>query len=417
MNQLCSLRGHLNSITTIETRHNLIVSTDDHGWIIVWDFHTHKALYCWKGHDKTVLTTRILDDHHILTHSKDSEIRIWDLSPSQIGKLTSNLPDLTFNELTYLNDETSSLVAKFPLPKFDSIPVNSLNFCNIDYHEGLLITPSTIDSDNFDIYQVDPIDFNISRLIHNCSGFKHYKHHTGYIEEINGTKRDGFGIIMIAKFVNHERFFIGYESGHLLGFRLEFPSSQSNFTSTNTTQSRSIINKEPKISLVYYNEFHVPNPILSIEVLDSTQLLVGSTGKKITVHNIESTDILNDEVREINVKYKGIQSIQVINNLIVTGTWNGVIKIFDTKNDFMLVDKHEIKLPRLNTLTSNHHQNDQLIESSQKFSALRIQHYNSSINSNSKYKNIVLRKKSNKLLVLVGYNNGRLMVFEIDKRE
>lgn len=399
MNQLWSLRGHINPITTIqEFSSNKIISTDDHGWIIVWDVSLRNPLYCWKGHDKTILTTLSLDAHHFLTHSKDSEIKIWNLE--NCTQLTSDLPDIQFNDLTYLKDDTSQLIERFPLPTYDSIPVNTLNFCNIDYHDGLLITPSTVDSENFDIYQLDYREFSLSRLVHNISPFGIYKKFTGYIEEVNSGKRDGFGIMMRIKFVKHDEFYIGFESGHLAGFRINIQDAKES-TKKNL---KSVINRDPTISMIYYNEFHIPNPVLSMELF-GTQLLVGATGKNITVH-----DIYGEDVKAINVKTSGIQAIQVMDELVVVGFWNGTIKIFN--KDFDLVQKHKIALPQLNNVTTNNHQEATVIETNEKLSAMKMVYLKSNPSS-SKYKSLVLKRKVDKFLVFGGYNIGKIMVFEL----
>ena len=50
------------------------------------------------------------------------------------------------------NISKNELLEAFPLPENVVIPVNALNYCNVDYSNHHLITPATTDSNNFDLY-------------------------------------------------------------------------------------------------------------------------------------------------------------------------------------------------------------------------------------------------------------------------
>lgn len=399
MNQKCILRGHLNLISAIETFNENLITGDDHGWIIWWDIVTRNPLGCWKGHDMTILTIKQLDECHILTHSKDSEIRIWDLATAQLSK---TLPDVVYNDIKY-NDDTKSLHHKYPMPAFNSIPINSLNYCNVDYLQGLLITPATVDSNNFDIYRVNHQQFSIDRLIKNFDPYQLYISSNSIIPEISNDKRQGFGIMMKILFINSDLFYIGYESGHLLGFKILYSKPIDSLNLQPLSHSRTIINVLPKISIAYYNDFHVPNPILSIAKLDQ-RLLVGSTHRKMSIHPIDS----KSEMEVVDIKNKGIQSI-AIDTSIYVGLWNGVIKIYDY--NFNKIDKFQRSLPVLQNIHTNSSNDDSLQELNVKLSVIKI------IKSKPKLitskRDLVLNKQlHNKTCLIAGYNDGKLFIFE-----
>lgn len=391
MNQICTLRGHLNSISCIAQFNDSIVTGDDNGWIIWWNLNRRCPLGVWKGHDMVILTIKQIDDNYILTQSKDSEIRIWKLE----GGLKSDLPDLKFNDIKY-NDDLTELLEKYPMPEYNSIPINSLNYCNVDYLNGVLITPATTDSNNFDIYRVSHQDFGLERLVKNFNPHELYLKSNNIIEEIGNDKRDGFGIMMKIKFINDNYFYIGFESGHVLGFTINYPSAIESAKQSNKVSEKLIINREPKITIDYVNEFHVPNPIISMESFEDG-IIVGATQKYVSLHPLGKT---------INVKNNGIQSI-VIKDKAYIGFWNGTVKVYD--DQFIQIHKFERSLPNLHNVTTNINSNE-LEVSTIKLSTLQL--FQPTPKNTTSSKSLVLNKRmgSNQLLI-IGYNDGKLLVF------
>lgn len=418
LHQLCTLRGHLNSISCIEnvnyTSQSTIITGDENGWIIWWNLNKRVPMGVWKGHDKTILTIKQIDNVRVLTHSKDCEIKIWNLSSV---KFNSGYPDSKYNDLNYLQsseDDIRRLLDDFPLPKFNSIPVNALNFCNVEYCQGLLITPASRDSENFDIYKVtysddNNEDFNLSRIVENFNSHKAYLKTFNILEEINtDEKRSGFGIIMKIKFITPEIFYLGYESGHIVQFHIDIP--QANVITSNN--NKTLINQSAKVSLTYCNGFHNPNPILSIEIRDMNQLVVGSAAKKVSVHQIHYGNTIDtSEPTAENLKYKGVQALQFTSNLAVVGFWNGIIKGFTSNFDNLLF-AYENKLPQLSCLTSNQSNSEDKIETNIKLTNLKIMEPTMTTTANSyKLKALQRRAITNKLTIISCYNDGNIILF------
>lgn len=434
MNQLWSLRGHFNSITNIQTfRNDQVITADENGWIIIWNLLNHRPRGCWKGHDNSIISMKVLPQDYLFTHSKDGEVRFWLINDFELEKVSKDLPDVSFNTINMLQTkEFQTLLTKYPQPSFDSIPVNNLNYCNIDFNvaTNLLVTPATLDANNFDIYRVNyEKEFNLSRLVQNFDPWPLVKKLTlaqefgtdpngaEDIEEVNETKRDGLGIMMKIKFITTDVFFVGYESGHILGFRLQDPQYSSTNTSTKYSKDRLIINKDMKVTLIYVNEFHTPNPILTMEYFNST-LMVGATLKVLSVHNIDKyvngdlSPAVDSNINTFNLKYAGIQSIQFHDNKYIIGFWNGMIKTFDLT--FNQVHRFHLKLPNLAPLESNEANTQKNIESNVKLSVLKSINVSSENQpQRSKYKLMVIRKKLKGSLLMAGYNDGKLLAFEL----
>lgn len=146
-----TLRSHKSSVTYIyqdpRTPFNLFTA-DSSGLIINWDLTIRRPKKSWQAHTDTILTISTIHNH-LLTHSRDNTIKIWDESYSCILE----------------------------------IPCNALNFSNICIIYDLLITPASINSNNLDVYKIDK-DWQITRLI---SDFDVYK----YIAKYNSKSYKG----------------------------------------------------------------------------------------------------------------------------------------------------------------------------------------------------------------------------------
>lgn len=435
MNQSWSLRGHFHRITTINPyKHTLLITADDNGWLIVWNLLNRRCIACWKAHDSSIITIKLLLDDYLLTHSKDGEIKFWFLGSKIMDNcLSSELPDVSFDSINVLQKtEYETLLRKYPQPKFNSVPVNNLNYCNIDFNEtnNLLVTPATLDANNFDIYRINYLveDFKLTRLVQNFNPWpavkkNHLDHGDDNIEEINPTKRDGLGIMMKIKFLANDTFFIGYESGYLLGFKLTFPEPNRITASSANVKENLMINRDPKVTLIYMNDYHIPNPILSLECHNNSLLFVGATLRFISVHNIEkyvdnsAAETSEHDFQHFNLKYSGIQSIQIFNDKVLIGFWNGTIKSYDFS--FNQLDKFLLKLPNLTSLKTNEANNDETIESNVKLSTLQMIRLDGCLEDKDeeshggKYKKMILHKKFKAPLLMAGYSDGKLLAIEV----
>lgn len=474
--QVCSLRGHLNSITCTEPydRDNEIslISADANGWIIWWDINTRRPYCVWKGHDSNIVTIRQIRDGLLLTHSKDSDIKIWDIV--NFTKASQKMPDEKYNEVNFFNFNesekeenrrlTDELLGKFPWPENVVIPVNALNYCNVAYFNDYLITPATTDSNNFDIYLIfTPTvhekkslesKLNLKRVVTNMDPLSLYKKtmmkankQIGIEFEIGHDdneilKRDGFGIMMRILVVRSNLFYIGYESGHLIGFHIDFSGSRTipeklmineNYNEQGSPQTsglsglgqkskvfdKTIINREPKITIIYINNTCSPNPILSLEFDKySNKIICGSTGKRLTVHDIPgSFESMNThyESADYNLRHSGIQSLTLNSDLIVVGFWDGLIKGLD--HNLEQVFKYNRKLPRIGILESNSGQAQQSEQPNNvKLSTVKLIEPSHTTTINLKdYKSLIKTKRSisNRKLLIASYDDGTITIFKL----
>lgn len=452
--QVFTLRGHLSSTTCVISINDplnetyTILSSDSKGWVIWWNLRNKRPIGTWKAHDSSILTLKQLSNGYLLTHGKDSEIKIWDIFSFKAFNVST--PMEKFNEAKYFNvDESEAeiqlrreLESTFPLPQFVSLPVNSLNFCNVelldDHH---LITPSTQSSENFDVYSIfkdstgDTLgdQLNLKRVIANLDPYSLYKKTLKKEENIDfeinlkdeHTKRDTFGIMMKILAVGHNTFFIGYESGHIVGLSIDFnsssiiidrnrPSGSTHSTMSNlaalmnNTTERTVINKEPKIELKYFSSSHVPNPIISM-CSHNNYLITGSSNKTVVLHDYE-----HSESTKYQLNNAGIQSLISLPGQLIVGFWNGIVRGFNIKS-FEPIFKISKRLPVIELFTSsvgnseeNNHKQDKL-----KLSCLYLGISKTNTIDKS-YKDIIKGKKfANKKLLYIGYNDGIIVAFEV----
>ncbi|KAK6204647.1 G-protein beta subunit-like protein containing WD repeats [Scheffersomyces amazonensis] len=353
--QVFSLRGHSKPVTclgsvVLENR-DYLISSDASGLIIIWDIHTKRPYKQWQAHSDTILSVRQIEEELILSQSRDGTLKIW--------KVNNN--------------------SSVPLEVF-LLPINPLNFCNVEYIKGNLITPATVDSNNFDIYRLkydDNLEFSFTRIVTNFSAFALFNK-TKKIEEIrrdNELGRNDFGIIMKMLLVGESKLFLGFESGEVIGLQIDLNSHIDDNESSKTIElgnnsssssklsglfnarpkafNKTIINKDPPIKLIYANSFHTPNPIISMAHVNNS-LITGSSNKKIAIHdysNYSFDNTLIDDVIISKLHHHGIQSIIVddaIENSFLIGYWNGLIEGM-VLNQKIMQPKFEIKrdLPRV----------------------------------------------------------------------
>lgn len=395
---LFSLRGHAHPIACLleyTTDKTTLVSADTAGWLIHWDLTgTKRPVGIWKGHDSTILSMKQIDEAHLMTHSKDSNIKIWNMS--SFTECNGTLLDL--------GDPN-----KFPQPPFVEIPVNTLNFCNVDHFNNRIITPSTVDSNNFDLYSIFDTkgEFCLTRLLANVDPLKLYNKFQGVDFEIpaEDSARPGFGIMMKVRFVDDHTFYAGYESGDVLGFKVDYGKSVVH----EKMKSKTIINKDAAASVFYSNKSHVPNPVLSLEYNYWTkQVASGSTGKRLILHNPQG------DCATHNLRHYGIHLISFLDELFVVGFWDGVVKAYHMgmNEAFKFSREHEriAKFDILQDESTNSQQRETKLNT-----LISVTPQSPVPPTNTlKYKQLVKQKHAflGTKLIITGYNDGLVNVYE-----
>ena len=472
--ELCTLRGHLNDITCTEP-YNIggkvsLFSADSKGWIIWWDINTKRPNCVWKGHDSNIVTIKQICNGLLMTHSKDSDIKIWDIENFKSGN--REMPAEKYNNVQYFsinrdgenenNISSNELLEIFPTPENVVIPVNALNYCNVDYSNHHLITPATTDSNNFDLYLIfkpshltgDSLEenLNLKRIAANVDPWKLYRKAISQLNKDQGVefeignendilKRDKFGIMMKVIFVSDDIFYIGYESGHLIGYYIDFSGAINNENEGTKLKSvkpdrnvsglaglfgdkvksfdKTIINKDPLIKIIYVNDSCSPNPIISLAYdNEQNKIICGSSGKQLTFHKVpKEFSQINDtkDCESYNLRHSGIQSVSINNSLLVVGFWDGLIKGYN--RDLKEVFKYCKRLPRIDVLESNSGQLQPREQQNRiKLCTVKLITLNESdvVKSND-YKSLIKRKRditTNNLLIL-SYYDGTITIFKV----
>lgn len=405
MSRTLSLRAHKAPISCITTFENNIVSSDRDGYVIVWNVSIKRPLAVWKAHSGQIISMQ-LTPLGLLTHGRDSSIRIW--KPPFTGLL--NDVSVLSSGLNSSSLDFSSLPSQNAPSSFE-IPVNSLNFCNVEYCRGLLATPATRDSENFDVYRVLE-DFSLLRIVENYSCPRD-------LEKISSPdQRAGAGIIMRLLFVDNSLLFAGYESGRIVGFRLK-----NEVVSTLKTNERLLLNKGTKITVVFDEKAHTPQPVLSLEFERSSgKLYTGSGSKKMLVYSIrhlvgeeeggngevvEQTEMNALTVESHNLHHYGIQNLQITDNKIVAGFWDGFVLILN--KDFTLVTEFERSEESIQP-----EQEGEVGRTSKKSLCVHIWH--PQIESDvATSKKVLMRRRRNQTapLLLVGYGDGLISAYSL----
>lgn len=350
MKQHFSIRGHKAPISCIAGWNLDLVSADRDGWVVVWNLTTRRPRALWKAHDGHILTLK-QTPHGLLTHGRDSSLRLWKMDAESLRECSAD------GSLLGSNLSPSG-------PPHVEIPVNALNFSNVDFFGEYLATPATVDSDNLDVYRIrDPFgEFSFSRILENVAiSSVHTKteaeESNGHseVEEINGPSglnaseeklgRGGHGIIMQLKFISETLFFVAYESGAVFGLAIE------NVTHDKISpKSRLVLPKPCKVTKVFLANDHKPQPVLSLEYDQLTQcLFTGSASKKLHIYNLKhltSGSSTNGELSDIethNLRHYGIQCLQVLPDRIIIGFWDGVVRGYSKTFEelFLLVRAEE----------------------------------------------------------------------------
>lgn len=311
---LCIVRVPLATTTALITDNQespmlhkpYLISGDDKGLLILWDLTTRRPVTLWQGHQSSVITIQqmgldkgIVSDKFyglVFSHGRDNSVKFWRL----------------FDQLGH-----------FDCTRVYDLPENALNFCNVDHYGNLLVTPNTLESSKFDIYDLDFLgddNINENRLKRIYEGVDIYQtavsHGYDFKEfriqrdEDETSRVDKFGIIMKVLFIRRNLLAIGYESGHVAIVELDFDNHSHEILSISAE--------------------NFPNPVLSLSY-DSLNNVIASTSirSQIVLHDIAS---LTNKTIKLD-KFGKLGAICNINEKYIISSWNGTTKFFTLSDD------------------------------------------------------------------------------------
>ncbi|KAK8438443.1 Astra associated protein 1 Asa1 [Candidozyma auris] len=413
-----SLRGHKAPIACFCKLQDKIASGDRDGWVVVWDLDVRRPLGFWKAHDGQIISM-VDTELGLMTQGRDSAVRIWNLE-----------------ELAAESDLSHMGSSSLPKPKCTEIPVNTLNFANVDYSDGLLATVSTTTSECFDIYALSGAGekFALSRIVQAFS----VGGGNGGSDE---TKRDGEGIIMKLRFVSSSLLFVGYESGTVKGFKLSDESTVSSSKSESL-----VLNKDLKVTEVFTYSGHNPQPVLSLEYdAEERKLYTGSASKKLIVVSIRDIqqvpasgdprepeqsskpsglgallgrpkiELLEDvketmsfDISTHNLRHSGISSIQVGQYVHVV-FWDGVIKTYTKSLEEL--DRLDRGMERIKVDDDN---NDVSKPTSKALCLYLLPFEPVASGATSRKELLRLKRRRQGALLFVGYGDNLISAYNID---
>ncbi|KAG7728771.1 hypothetical protein KL933_002004 [Ogataea haglerorum] len=425
----CTLRGHNDAISGLQVfyvpsslaarseEHEIqllsptLVSSDESGWIYWWDLTSRRPLGVWKAHDGNVLTIKqlgltwdrgapVFDDAwfgKLLSHGKDGELKIWDIFEFSQDATHTFKPASVLSRRIYTE---GGRAAQWPTPPVAfQMPINVMNFSNVDIRNGILLAPGTQDSAKLDIYRIDAEDKALKRL---CKAVDPLEIAEKNDMDLNvqvppENSSRGLGIVMKLVWLGDEKFAVGFESGHVVTFAL----------------------KDDEVDILDFDSQHYPNPILALHYDHYNDKLIStSSADKIVIHS-------QDEHRTFKLKHKGVADVKTMENMVGMVTWDGYSRFYSYDNDSIL--KFQFKLhkvvPSIAATNSTVDIAENVGDLQQRASVLAFSHNqafsrSTLVHTNGMGKNIVRRRDEMNLVskfLFIGYKDGRIAIYTINE--
>lgn len=286
-----------------------LISADEVGKILVWDMLTRrpiKSISVPSG--ASIVDIQLLDNKYLVCLSKDYTLRILDWF---------NLKEKPLFEMN----------------------VNTMNFANFtmsfdeEQENFTLCCCNTQDSEAIDLYQINIKTSKLTRL------FNHVNFHSiikdNLLVTLGMKLPDKLGMIMkITQDLSQKIIFIGFESGILIGFQIDFDL----------------------LKIVYLSTYHFPEPILDLQVVFGSKdptgtgtLISSSTNNIIAKHTYPVSDTIINRIKEngiykasnltptipqvMEVKGTKIAHIAEFKGYLIWSTWGGKTFVKDTVTD------------------------------------------------------------------------------------
>ncbi|KAH3665428.1 hypothetical protein OGAPHI_003612 [Ogataea philodendri] len=427
-NHYGTLRGHTAAISAVEVFYvpsmftaslatgndqlfePTLISSDESGWIIWWDITIKRPLAVWKAHEGNILTvkqvgldwteanTASIDEKwfgKLLTHGKDGDLKVWDLFQVSKDAYYSYRPSSLLNKKVHVEGDD---VTQWKTPRLPfEMPINVMNFANVDINNGVLLAPGTQDSAKIDIYRIDIETSNLTRLFKAVCPMEIAEQNRIdlNVQAIPDSEVRGLGIVMKLVWIADNKFAAGYESGHVIIFQIQAES----------------------IDIVQYDVQHYPNPILSL-YYDATneKLISTSSSDKIVIQTTDSSKLFH-------VNHKGVADVKTRNDLVGLVTWDGYARFYNYDDQTTL--KFKFKLSKMVPSISATNSSTDIAENASNIQGQRVGvlafsksqpfHERSELAYiNGSAKNLVRRRDEMKLTsnwLFLGYKDGKVAVY------
>lgn len=319
----------------------MLVSGDEGGWCFIWDLYTRRPVVVFRPHMKAIIAVRFLAlpvpvGFTIVTHGRDHLLKVHradtDLLQLHSG---STQPPIYNTTLPIQSDDGSTYPS---LEVIYSQDVNALNFCAVAFARPVIpssissrvtfAVPSTMASENIDVYTVDLASGKLSRIITALEAPKPPNQPIFEDAEVNRNAGIVMALLLVeVKGSSDYALVASYESGLVAVYRLVDTSGGY------------------KPLLLYAIKCH-SQPILSLDVDPVAHLwfLSSAADAKIVQHPLSSLLVASSLSKNedpwilepkvvFHAKHAGLSALTVRSDakLFATAGWDGMIRVFDAR--------------------------------------------------------------------------------------
>jgi hypothetical protein len=337
-----TLRAHAFPVTTTSFARlgcaRVLVSGDEGGWCFVWDLRTRRPVAIFRAHTKAVITVQVLTLPDaaaagglvIVTHGRDHRLKVHRADPDLLRQ-----PQVYNTALPLQSDDGTAYPS---LPVIYTQDVNALNFCSVAFARALVsggatsrvafAVPSTLASENIDVYTVDLASGQLSRIVTALEAPKSPNQPLFDDAEVNRNA----GIVMALLLVeingtSDYALVAAYESGLVAMHRL----------------ACEVDGYRP--TLLYATKCH-SQPVLSLDAdpLAHAWFLSSAADAKIFQHPLASLLLesslaggagpwITGPTVAFNAKHAGLSALAVRPDakIFATAGWDGMIRVFDAR--------------------------------------------------------------------------------------
>ncbi|KAF2083476.1 WD40 repeat-like protein [Saccharata proteae CBS 121410] len=300
------LRGHAAQVHALRflSGNARLLTADADGWVVLWSLATKRPVAVWRAHRNSILGLCDWQHDRIVTHGRDSHLRVWQLRAEDEGTYSTVLPV-----------DGATVHRKEPW-LLHSLRINTLNFCSFSMctgpfkrriattslaseKEALIAVPGVKD-DEIDIFQL-PSEHRIltvPALPIKTAGMV-------MAVSIQKTLEDGIRLIS------------AYESG-ATAVHVRFSKALSG------------------VKCIYTSSPH-SQPILSLALsplAPGTTFYTSGADDLIAAHDWNSPNPFTPPIKSVHTKHAGQQSITVRSDgrILATAGWDGRIRVYSAKH-------------------------------------------------------------------------------------
>lgn len=300
------LRGHASAVHSLHfLRCNTrLLSGDADGFVVYWDLTIKRPIACWQPHDGSILGLGTWGADAIITHGRDSRLRIWRLS---------NEDERESDFSTLLPVDGASHERKQPW-LLHSVPVSTLNFCGFascyarkpgDAEDTFLFAVPSAEDTEVALYSLaSEVPIALIPAPNQSQG------KTGMVMALHVFQEAATHKLHVA---------VGYESGRAVVFRQQ-PDGSS-------------------WQEIYASSAH-KQPILSLDASsDNAAFFTSGADAALVKHPLllDPTDgkvrQANGCLKEVQTGHAGQQSLHVRSDgrILATAGWDGRVRVYSSK--------------------------------------------------------------------------------------